>query len=229
MQLEWTIQLARRYRNELGAVHCGRLQSIAAEKHGWLRIGSHNGEPVAMIAGRQLTKCDARLAYIVAAAVPLDARRRKFAETLVEDFIDQAAHNARTIVQATCRCDIEANEFWFGSGFTPCFARYTGSTRGHPTIVWRRHVNGLQDDLLHYVHPLRARLSGGRYARTKASSDQFTLWAEVDPETRTIAQVTSNPDDLLELLDMSPLSAAHKEEAVKRRLAAHNASETTRA
>lgn len=222
-ELEWMTQLARKHRNELGALHCGRIQTISKERDGWVRAIEVNDDLAGLIVARLNSQADERLAYIVGAAIPEDARRRRLAESLVEDFIRQAARTSKTIVQAICRCDLAANSFWSACGFVPCFARNTFATRGHKSIVWRRPSGTLPVDLLDYRPPLRPRLSGGRYAAKASKIWQQTLWPGDNTHDAKVEQITNDPAAVFDLLEVAPMTTAERVAAITRRTEAANA------
>lgn len=177
---EFAIQLAKKHRNELGAVHCGVISGIVEAGQGTLRISRENDEPASMILTRSGLASDTRCMPIIAAAVCSDARRLKHGLSLVDAVADDGFQRGRSFVQAICREDLPSNKFWLAAGFTAVARRSNNSTRRIPCVVWRRAITDMSTSLGFIGTPLRAQGGGGRFVRLGDVAKQLLLF-ELEP------------------------------------------------
>lgn len=177
---EFAIQLAKKNRDELGAVHCGVISGIVEAGVGVLRVSRENDEPASMILTRNGLASDTRCMPIIAAAVSSDARRLKHGLALVDAVADEGFERGRSFVQAICREDLPSNRFWLAAGFTPIARRTNKATRRIPCVVWRRQITDMSTSLGFIGTPLRAQGGGGRFVRLGDVMKQLLLF-EIEP------------------------------------------------
>lgn len=160
---EYAIDLAKKHRDELGAVHCGVITGILAGGKGELYISHANDDPVSMLLTRHKLAGDPRCMPIIAAAVQADARRLAHGLALVEHVADLAFRNGRCFLQAVCREDLPSNHFWSAAGFHAIAVRTNGASRSIPCIVWRKQIADMSTPLERIEQTLRLRGGGGRF------------------------------------------------------------------
>lgn len=180
MEIEWTEELAKKYRDELGAVHLGVIRGIQSTGAGNIRVAKLGDQLAGMFLTRKVLKADERIIPIIAAAVPEDLRLMHIASELLDTAGREAAREGRSIMQAICRCDLASNAFWLLAGFTPCFVRDTNSVRQKRGIVWRKALTTAATALTTRIAPERERGGGGRFLGPPKDTETMLMWPE-DP------------------------------------------------
>jgi N-acetylglutamate synthase-like GNAT family acetyltransferase len=118
------------------------LQALAAYIDiGRVTLAQENGDAAGYLLGRTHLKCQPHVMPLVQTAICMDAQRREHGRSLVEAAAAEATLHGRSILQAWCRVDLEANEFWRCCGFEPIAIRRPETARGLPLILWRRPLD----------------------------------------------------------------------------------------
>lgn len=160
----WAVELFKKFRDELGAVHLGVAEAMA--KQGHVILCTQDGQNLGALVTKPEIKADARIFPIIAAAVPYDLQRLHVGLSMLHAIASVHRLTEDRVFQAICRQDLPSNRFWAAAGFEPICVRHTSSVRGVPCIIWRRRVDGVGGDFGLYVEGLRPRMGGGRYVPT---------------------------------------------------------------
>jgi N-acetylglutamate synthase-like GNAT family acetyltransferase len=131
--------LQRRYSNELGF-----LPTMAVNwyiDNGRVLLRQLNGQEAGYLLGRSHLRCQPWVAPLTQTAISFDAQLRDLGRSLVEHAAVTAAADGRSILQAWCRVDLQANEFWRALGFTAVGIRRPNNQRQQPLLLWRRPLD----------------------------------------------------------------------------------------
>lgn len=133
--------LQRRFSNELGF-----LPHMAVDwyiDNGRVLLRQLNGQHAGYLLGRSHLRCQPWVAPLTQTAISFDAQLRDLGRGLVEHAAVTAAADGRSILQAWCRVDLDANEFWRAMGFTAVGIRRPDNQRQQPLLLWRRPLTEL--------------------------------------------------------------------------------------
>lgn len=134
--LSYVKSLARRFSNQIGFLpEAALLQYLESQK---IKIALDNGDPVGYLLGNNHLRWQPLLRPITQAAVQFDAQRRHHGQSLLTRTTLEAIAAGQVGLQACCREDLDANEFWRSQGFVAiCYLTPT-TARQHPIICWRK-------------------------------------------------------------------------------------------
>lgn len=149
--------LQKRFSNQLGFLPDAALREYV--DRGRVLLCQDNGEPAGyLLRPRRLASLPSCVP-LVQTAICYDAQRRALGLSLVEAAAAAALLDGRSTLQAWCRADIEATQFWRAAGFVAVAQRRTANARGHALILFRRNL--LDDGQLPPLHlPRRAGCRG---------------------------------------------------------------------
>lgn len=137
--LSFVKHLQKRFSNQLGFLPTAAIEWYLSA--GRVTLVLENQEPAGYLLGRRRLRCLPAVVPITQAAVCFDAQRRAHGVELVNAAAAAAAADGRTMLQAWCRSDLEANDFWAAVGFTAIALRRPPTSRGLPLILWRRPLS----------------------------------------------------------------------------------------
>jgi hypothetical protein len=130
------MELQKKFSNQLGF-----LPGVAIDfylENGHTGIALENGEPCGYVLGRPSFRFNRQIRPITQAAVFMDAQRRHHGLALIAATCRRAAEAGQLAVQATCRADIDAVDFWSAAGFMPIATVAPETARRKELIVFRR-------------------------------------------------------------------------------------------
>ena len=127
--------LQRKFHNEIGFIpNAATARELEA---GNVAIGELNADDAGFLLIRPRLAAQPTTAAIIQAAVHTDAQRRSVGLALINAAEQAARLNGSTILQATCRSNLEANLFWRAAGFTAIATRPASKTYRQPLIIYR--------------------------------------------------------------------------------------------
>jgi N-acetylglutamate synthase-like GNAT family acetyltransferase len=147
--LSFVDALQRRFANCLGFLPIQALESYLSK--GRVKLVYENDEPAGYILGQTHLACSSHVMPLTQTAITFELQRQQHGLVLVQSAIDEAIAAGRSIVQAWCRVDLEANHFWRAAGFTAVAIRRPKTTRQQPLVLWRRSLNKLGDATLLHI------------------------------------------------------------------------------
>jgi hypothetical protein len=159
--------LQRKYTGSIGFI-----PSAATEREvnkGNVLHGSLNDDDAGFLLIHPSLTYQPNVAAIVQAAVRMDAQRQAVGLELVKRAAAIAHGRGQTVLQASCREDLESNLFWAAAGFKAIGTKPGGFQRGKELIIWRKALTeGI--DLESMAEELYTRGPGGRFtSREKAT------------------------------------------------------------
>jgi N-acetylglutamate synthase-like GNAT family acetyltransferase len=149
--LKFIVHLQQKFSNQLGFLPVQAL--IEYVDNGWVGVAHENGEPCGYVLGRPAYKYQPLLRPITQTAVAMDAQRRKHGLALLDRLHLRAIAAGQQAMQATCRADLEANDFWSAAGFEPICELTPDNARQQPLIVWRKLLARCKPDWFHTPPP----------------------------------------------------------------------------
>lgn len=221
---EFAVDLARKNRDQLGAVHAGAMAGIVRTGQGALLVARENDCPASMLLTRSRIASDLRCLPIIAAAVSADLRRIGHGLSLVEAAVSEAETHGRSFIQAICREDLPSNKFWHAAGFTLVASRCTRSTRAIDCFIWRKPIADMSTSLFAIERPKRLQGAGGRFLPAVDVHDEWSLFPGGSDEGPAAPVFTTAGDSLAVRLFKSGFTR-HEVAAVLLRRTALRASE----
>jgi hypothetical protein len=160
--LKFIIDIQRRFTDQIGFLpKCKTEKSIY---FGNVFLGNINGQEAGFLLYEPKLSCQPTTAIIVQAAIRMDAQRQTVGLHLVKNLCNLAYYNDSTVIQASCREDLEANIFWKAAGFTAIATRPGGKRRNFNIIIWRKQLR-LFANLYDLAVSKLARGPGGNFVR----------------------------------------------------------------
>lgn len=139
--LRFVDALQTKFANALGFLPVQALEHYISA--GRVKLVMENGDAGGYILGAAALKCSKHVMPLTQTAICYELQRQHHGLLLVQTAIDEAIAAGRSMVQAWCRTDLEANHFWRAAGFTAVAIRRPKTVRGHPLILWRKPLNEL--------------------------------------------------------------------------------------
>jgi GNAT superfamily N-acetyltransferase len=140
-QLSFLLDLQKKFSNQLGFLPRQAIQEYVDTRR--VLIARENGEPAGyLLAPRRLASLP-HVVPLVQTAIAFDAQRRGLGLLLVDVVTAWAISDGRSMLQAWCRADLTANDFWRSAGFFPVAQRRTPNARRQPLILWRRPLTAI--------------------------------------------------------------------------------------
>lgn len=136
--LQFILHLSNRFRNQLGFLPKAALEYYAS--HSLAKIGEENDDSAGYLLGRASMRWNRQVRPITHAAVDMSAQRRHLGLALVQALALEASASGKTALQAMCRADLEANDFWLAAGFERIAEYAPGNARKQPMICWRKKL-----------------------------------------------------------------------------------------
>lgn len=139
-------QLRRTHSNQLGFLPTAALIEAIHQRR--TLIVPVNGEVAAYALWTHRRTDTPRIATIVHLVVHPSARRQGLATAILQRLHGELAAIDTAIVQAWCRIDLQATEFFRESGYRVVLASIGETARHQPRQLWRHPLNALGDDAL---------------------------------------------------------------------------------
>lgn len=133
--LSYVTSLQRKFSNQLGFLPTRALEEYLEARQ--VTLTTENNDPAGYLIARTSLKSRPELASITHACVQMDAQRRSHGLAAVSHFIAIAKLQGAIGVQACCRLDLDANEFWKAAGFKAICFLTPDNARRQPLICWR--------------------------------------------------------------------------------------------
>lgn len=134
--LSYVRSLTKRFSNQIGFIPDVGIAAYL-EKSAIL-IAEENGEPAGFLLGNPHLVWQPLLRPITQAAIQFDAQRHSHGRRLVDTIADLARSAGQIGIQANCREDLAANEFWQAAGFVKICYMQPSNARQQPIICWRK-------------------------------------------------------------------------------------------
>ena len=131
--------LQRKFTNQIGFIPSEATERELAR--GNIRCGDLNGYDAGFLLIQPRLAGQPTTAAIIQAAVYLDAQRQQLGLALVNRAAKDAIVNRSSIIQATCREDLEACAFWTAAGFVAVATRPGGKAHGKNLIIFRKPLH----------------------------------------------------------------------------------------
>jgi N-acetylglutamate synthase-like GNAT family acetyltransferase len=136
--LKFVIALQKKFSNQLGFVPRQGLEWYL--QAGRVSFVFENDCPAGYILGRDSFRWCIAMRPITQAAIAFDAQRRRHGLALVAAEETAAREAGQVALQAMCRSDLEANDFWIAAGFEE-IGRYNPKTARRKTMIcWRKRL-----------------------------------------------------------------------------------------
>jgi N-acetylglutamate synthase-like GNAT family acetyltransferase len=113
---------------------------IALENYtnaGAITLALENDEPAGYLLANPQLRYQPEICPIFQAAVAMDAQRRHHGIALLATVAQAAKAAGKLVIQANCREELEANEFWNAAGFEPIAKIFHFAHRQRWLICWR--------------------------------------------------------------------------------------------
>ena len=170
--LRFVRSLARTFTNQIGFIPDAATERELHRRN--ILLGELNNAEAGFLLTLPTLASQPTTAAIIQTAVHLDAQRNAVGLALVAEAAATAKANGALILQAWCRSDLEANDFWRAAGFAAIAARPGGNAHAQNHTLWRLalHENA---DLRALPRDQYARAPGGKFTtREKAVHAQLT-------------------------------------------------------
>lgn len=167
----FVLALQKRFSNQLGFLPRAAIEWYVT--NGRVQICQDNGQHAGYLLGRPTLRCLPNVQPLTQTAVDMTAQRRGLGLLLIEHAAAEAHAAGRSLLQAWCRVDLEANEFWRAAGFTAVGIRRPTNARAQPLILWRRPVSvDGQQRLLHLPTSAGWRATANEPRRLLSTADR---------------------------------------------------------
>lgn len=176
--LSFVLDLQKRFSNQLGFLPRAAVEWYVS--NGRVTIATADGQPAGYILGRPRLRCLPQVQPLTQTAIDFEAQRRGLGLLLVQHALAEALRDGRSLLQAWCRVDLQANEFWSAAGFTAIAIREPPTARARPLILWRRAVTADgQAKILHLPAAAGWRATANERRRLISTADRrrYTLLA----------------------------------------------------
>jgi len=133
-----------RFVDHLQAAHSNKLGFLPRMALEWYLENNcvttidENDTPAGYLLGRKKFRWQPQLRPITQAAVCMDAMRRHLGLSLVGKVVQEASLAGQLGVQAMCRADLEACDFWRAAGFVEIGRYSPANARRQDMICYRR-------------------------------------------------------------------------------------------
>lgn len=161
--------LSNKFRSQLGFIPNAGLDAYCA--NGWALIGHENGDPAGYILGRPSLRWMPRMRSVIHAAVQMDAQRRQLGLEMLKVYEHNSRANGIRYMQAMCRYDLDANEFWLAAGYEKIAQLSVCNAKKQPMICWRKTLDGTHPMWWTWPPPR----AGHKPTRT-GTREQLKLW-----------------------------------------------------
>jgi hypothetical protein len=152
---------------------------------GNILMGMINDDDAGFLFVKRSLTSQPSTAAIIQAAVRMDAQRQRVGLELVKKIEDEAIAQGRTILQAACRADLEANSFWKAAGFVAVATKAGGKKFHTEVILWRKALSEgidiqiLPSDVLSFQGRHSLRGPGAKFA-TRENATPYILRPNTD-------------------------------------------------
>jgi N-acetylglutamate synthase-like GNAT family acetyltransferase len=137
--LSFVLDLQRRFANALGFLPRQAVEEYV--RRGRIFIAQDNNQEAGFVLSAQRLRCAPHVQPITQTAIAFDAQRRHLGRSLIDHLAAEALNGGRSMLQAWCRANLEANHFWQSLGFTAVGVRRPLTVRKQPLILWRLPLN----------------------------------------------------------------------------------------
>lgn len=151
-ELTYILDLQRKFSNQIGFLPRPAIEHYITHKR--VALAYENGAPAGYVLGRPAFRWQPLMRPITQAAVQMDAQRRAHGLALVKRVCELARSAGQTAVQAMCRQDLDANDFWAAAGFVRIGAYDPISADRQKIICWRRALIAHPPDWFHAMPPV---------------------------------------------------------------------------
>jgi N-acetylglutamate synthase-like GNAT family acetyltransferase len=158
------VALARQYPTAVGFLPQLAVETLIDWRSGW--ISTENGQHAGYILTRPQLATNPQVRPILQTAVDMSAQRRQHATSLLDAVIRDALANKIVALQAWCRSELLANEFWAAMDFRRVATRPGGKHLGGTLNLWVRQIAPIPVEALVLRRNDRPRGPGGQIART---------------------------------------------------------------
>ena len=131
----WIQRMQRIFSNQIGFLSAAALKNYIEQKN--VMIADRENIPVGYLLGRLSLSWQPDLAQVIQIAVHPDYAGAHVATQLLATLVKLSQDNKRVGVQAICREDLAANEFWKARGFKHICFLTPNNARKKALIVWR--------------------------------------------------------------------------------------------
>jgi hypothetical protein len=149
--LKFLVHLQQKFSNAVGFLPVQALIEYVDKK--LVGVAHENGQPCGYVLGRPAYRYQPLLRPITQAAVAMDAQRRRHGLALIDRMHNRAYQAGQVAMQAICRVDLEANDFWAAAGFEPIVELDRANARGEKLIVWRKLIGRCRPDWFYTPPP----------------------------------------------------------------------------
>jgi len=134
--LRFILHLQRQYSEQLGYIP--RQPTEAHLLAGNILLAETNDDDTGFLLILPGLAHQPTTAAIIQAAIRLDAQRQTYGLQLVTLAETAARQAGKTIIQAACRANLEANLFWKAAGYQITAYHAAGHKRRNQTLLWRK-------------------------------------------------------------------------------------------